>query len=188
MKRFLLAPALSAPALSALAMFVLGAAFWMSPFPYRALTPVADNVNAAALLGQIFPRTGVYMVPGPEIKDQKLLEELWQRGPSAKVDFIREGHPVMEPAVFLRGYLHYFVVSFLLATLLSGVVSSLPTYGGRVRFCALVGLAGAVLITLSDPIWWHHPWAWNLVNCLYAFLAFLAGGLVLARFIRPASS
>jgi len=48
-----------------------------------------------------------------------------------------------------------------------------------------VGLAGAVLICLSNPIWWHHPWGWELMTALYAVLVFTVGGLVLARFFTP---
>jgi hypothetical protein len=157
----------------------------MSPFPYKALTPVADNVAAVAALGQIFPTTGTYLVPGPELKDEKLLEELFQRGPIAEVHFVREGHPMMEPAVFLKGYLHYFVVSLLLAFLIEKAGPAFKGYACRVQFSAAVGLAGAVLITLSDPIWWHHPWGWSLMRGLYAVLTFTAGGLVLAKFFTP---
>lgn len=179
MKKFLLAPVLSA-----LAMFIFGALYWMSPLPYGVLTPVGDNAAAAAALGKIFPSTGTYLVPGPEMKDQELLAKLWAQGPSAEVNFIREGHAMMEPAVFVCGYIHYFVVSLLLAALLNRVKAALPTYGSRVRFCTWVGLVGAVLLCLSDPIWWHHPWGWKLMGALYAVLAFAVAGLVLAKFIK----
>lgn len=66
MKKFVLAPALAA-----LAMFVVSAIYWMSPFPYQTLTPVGDNAAAAAL-GKIFPATGTYLVPEPET-DEKLV-------------------------------------------------------------------------------------------------------------------
>ncbi len=180
MRKFVLAPALSA-----LAMFVLGAVFWMSPFPYRTLTPVADNPAAIATLDKIFPTTGTYMLPGPEMADQKLLTTLWERGPTAEIQFIREGHPMMEAAVFVKGYIHYFVVSLLLGCLLSRVGSSLATYGARVWFCTVVGTTGATLTCLSNPIWWHHAWGWNLMQALYAVLAFTAGGLVLAKLLAP---
>lgn len=180
MKKFLVAPLLSA-----LAMFVLGALYWMSPFPYKTLTPVADNAAAAAALGQIFSTTGTYLVPGPEMKDQKALAELWQRGPSAEVSFIREGHEMMEPMVFLRGYVHYFVVSLLLALLLDKTAAAFIGYWARVRFSTMVGLVGAVLITMSDSIWWHHAWGWNLMSGIYAVLAFTVAGLVLAKFFTP---
>lgn len=179
MKKFVVAPALAA-----LAMFVLGAAFWMSPFPYRALTPVADNSAAGLALAQLFPTTGTYLIPGPEIKDQALLTELYRRGPSAEVQFIKEGHNPMEAGVFVRGYVHYFFVALLLAVLLDRVRIVRTGYGARVRFVTLVGVIAAVFVCFSDAIWWHHPWGWHLMSALYTMLAFLAAGLVLARFFR----
>lgn len=180
MKKFLLAPALAA-----LAMFLFGAAYWMSPLPYKALTPVGDNAAAAHALAQLFPSTGTYLIPGPEIADQKLLTELYERGPSVQVQFVKEGHPVMQPGVFLRGYLHYFVVALLLAILLENVRAAFAGYGSIVKITTLVGLAGAILICFSDPIWWHHPWGWHVAMALYAALEFLVAGLVLGRFFRP---
>ncbi len=180
MKKFLLAPALAA-----LAMFVFGALFWTSPLPYRALSTVTDNAAASDVLGRLFPATGTYLIPGPEMKDQAQLTALLERGPSAEVRFIREGHPVMEPRVFLLGYLHYFAVALILGFLMEKAGPSFKGYSGRVQFSAGVGLAGAVLICLSNPIWWHHPWGWELMTALYAVLVFTVGGLVLARFFTP---
>jgi hypothetical protein len=179
MKRFILGPALAA-----LAMFLFGAIYWMSPFPYKTLQPVADDAAAGLALAQIFPETGTYLVPRPDL-EPKLLAELTKRGPSAQVQFVKEGFDGMEPAVFLKGYVHYFVVSLLLAALLAKVASSLRGYCSRVTFCALVGLVGSTLIEYSDPIWWHHPWGWHLVSSIYAVVAFLVSGLVLAAFVKP---
>ena len=180
MKKFLLGPVLAA-----LAMFLFGAAYWMSPFPYKALKTVADNSAAALALGQIFPETGTYLIPGVNT-DEKQVAELFKRGPLAQVQFVKEGHEMMEPAVFLKGYVHYFVVSLLLAALLAKAAASLRGYCSRVSFCALVGVVGSALIEYSDPIWWHHPWAWHIACSIYAVLAFTVSGLVLAAFVKPA--
>lgn len=179
MKKFLLAPALAA-----LAMFVLGAVYWMSPLPYRALTPVGDNSAAALALGEVFPATGTYLIPGPEISDPALLNELYRRGPSAEVHFVREGHEPMEPAVFVMGLVHYFIVALLLAALVNRFAGPTPSYSGVVKLTALVGLVGAVLICLTDPVWWHHPWGWPMAKAIYAVLATTVAGLVLGRFFR----
>lgn len=178
MKKFVLAPALAG-----LAMFVLGALYWMSPLPYNALTPVGDNSAAALALAQVFPTTGTYLIPGPDIKDPAVLTELYQRGPSAEVHFIKEGHAPMEAAVFIKGYLHYFVVALLLAWMIHGLTATHPLrYGAIVKLTALVGITGAVLICLTDPIWWHHPWGWPLAKAVYFVLSAVTAGLVLGRF------
>jgi hypothetical protein len=180
MKKFVLGPALAA-----LAMFVFGAIYWMSPFPYSVLKSTADDDTAGLALAKIFPETGTYLIPGAQL-DQKKMAELYKRGPSVQVQFVKEGHAGMEPATFIKGYGHYFVVSLLLAILLVMAGPALKGYSGRVKFTTLVGVAGSALIDYSDPIWWHHPWAWHLVCSLYAVLAFIVSGLVLAAFVKPA--
>lgn len=183
MKKFVLAPVLAG-----VAMFVFGAVYWMSPFPYKALTPVTDNAATGQALSQIFPATGTYLIPGPDIKDTQLLTELYQRGPSAEVQFIKEGHSPMEAGVFIKGFLHYVVVALLLAVLLDRFAAGrVVRYASLVQFSGLVGAFGAVFISLTDPIWWHHPWGWHLVQAIYVVLASLVAGLVLGRFflVRP---
>jgi len=183
MKKFVLGPALAA-----LAMFLFGAIYWMSPFPYKTLTPAADDSAAGLALAKIFPETGTYLIPGPTL-DQRLLTELSKRGPSAEVQFVKEGFDGMAPTVFLEGYVHYFVVSLLLAALLAKAASSLRGYCSRVGFCSLVGIAGSALINYSDPIWWHHPWAWHIACSIYAILVFTVAGLILAAFVKsPANA
>jgi hypothetical protein len=39
-------------------------------------------------------------------------------GPIAMIHFVKEGNPMMDPGMFLKGYLHYFVVAFLLGLIL----------------------------------------------------------------------
>lgn len=174
---------LLAPALAALAMFVFGAIFWMSPFPYKVLTPANDDRAAAAALSSVFSTTGTYVVPGPHL-DHAAMAELYKAGPSAVVQFVREGHNEMEPVVFVKGYLHYFVVAFLLNILLHKSAAAFKSYPCSVMFSAFVGLVGGVLLEGSDPVWWHHPWAWHLVYLLYGVLTFTVAGLVLGRYVK----
>jgi hypothetical protein len=176
MKKFVVAPALAA-----LAMFVFGAIYWMSPFPYKALTPVGDNAAAAAALGKIFPATGTYLVPGPET-DEKQVEQLFAQGPSAMVHFVKEGHPMMEPAVFAQGFAHYFVTALLLMIMLTQATPLFHSFMCRVKFSVFIGVLAAVAVTFSNPIWWHHTWGWALMGTLYCVLNFAVAGLVLAKF------
>lgn len=184
MKKYVLAPALAA-----LAMFAFGALFWMSPLPYKTLTPAGNDSADALTLAQLFPVTGTYIIPGPNLTDEKLVTELFRRGPSAMVHFMKEGHEPMEPAVFVKGYVHYFAVALLLMVMLTYATPLFHGFMDRVKFAAFIGVLGALLITFSDPIWWHHTWGWHLMMALYAVLEFAVAGLVLARFTmaKPAA-
>lgn len=176
MKKFVVAPALAA-----LAMFVFSAIYWISPFPYKTLTPVGDNASAAAALGKIFPSTGTFLVPGPET-DEKLVEELFARGPIAMVHFVKEGQPMMEPAMFAQGYALNFVTALLMMCLLTKCAPLFETFMCRVKFSAFIGVLAAVTITFSNPIWWRHTWGWALMGTLFYVLEFVVAGLVLAKF------
>lgn len=176
-----------APALAALAMFVFGAIYWMSPFPYKFLQQTTDDRATLAALKPFFPATGAYVIPGPHL-DHDTMTALYQAGPSVMVQFVAEGHAAMEPAVFVKGYLHYFVVAVLLGILLRRFAPAFRNYASSVKVSALIGLTGGVLLTCSDPIWWHHAWAWHLVNLLYSVLAFTVAGLVLGRFVKPGAA
>ena len=180
MKKYVLAPALAA-----LAMFVFGAIFWMSPLPYKALGRVTDDTAAADALAKIFPETGTYLIPGAYV-DPKVMTALYERGPSAMIYFIKEGHPAMNPAVLIKGYLHYFVVALLLMMLLEKSAKAFTSYSCRVKSCTMVGVIAAVFLALGDTIWWYHPLGWHLMSALYYVLAFVLAGLVLAKFSQLA--
>jgi hypothetical protein len=184
MKKFVLAPALAA-----LAMFVLGFLYWglpMSP-AYKSISRVADDAAAAQALGQIFPATGIYLVPGMHVEETKLME-LIQRGPAAQVAFVKEGGDPMDPAMFIKGYIHYFVIALVLMMMLARATPSFKCFTCRVKFAAAVGLVGA-LFQLTDSIWSRHPLGYHLMVGLYIFLECAVAGLVLAKFtMTPANS
>ncbi len=179
---------LLAPALAAVAMFIFGSIFWMNPLPYKVISTTADDRAAAATLDTVFPATGLYLVPSPH-SDPETAEELFNAGPIAMVHFVKEGHPMMDPGMFLKGYLHYFVVALLLGMILRKSGVSGQGYCCAVKLSILIGLTGGTLTTLSEPIWWRHLWSWGLINLLYATLTFMVAGLVLAKFLpKPTDS
>jgi len=175
------------PPLAALAMLVFCAIFWMSPIPYKVLSTTADDRVTLAALDAVFPATGMYILPGPHL-DPELANELYKAGPSATVHFIKEGSDMMDPMVFLKGYLHYFVVALLLGVLLRRSAASFKGYTCVVKLSTFIGLTGSLLLSLSEPIWWHHSWSWALINLLYGTLIFTAAGLVFGKFIKSAAA
>jgi ABC-type Na+ efflux pump permease subunit len=167
--------------LAALAMFVWGAAFWMSSLPRRTLGRTADDEAAGKTLRQMLPGSGTYIVPSPA-NNPEILDKLIRVGPIATIHFHDEGIEPMAPSVFILGYLHMLAVVILLAALLAAVRDSLTGYWSRVGFVTVAGFAAAFFAGLNGPIWWHQPWAWNLMSALYEFGAWTAAGLVLAAF------
>lgn len=179
MKKFVVAPALAA-----LVMFIWGFLYWgVLNVPYQALGQVPDESATALALGQLFPKSGAYLLPSPAVGEAKAAE-LMKRGPIAQVFIVKESMQPMEPAVMVKGFVHMLVVALVLAAVLSGLTKSLETWGRRVMFCAGVGLLVAIC-DLGEAIWWHHPWGWTLGTAVYDFLMFTIAGLVLAKFVTP---
>ncbi len=170
--------------LAAVAMFVWGAIFWMSPLPYSALERTSDDAATGKSLLDHFPKSGTYLLPG-QYNDQKALAALTQAGPVATVHLQREGQAVMPPSVFIFGFVHEFLTVFLIALLIKMALPALGSYRSRVGFVALAGLAAAFFTNAGNPIWWHHPWPWCLFTGIYDVTAWLVAGLVLAAFIKP---
>jgi hypothetical protein len=183
MKKFLLAPALAA-----LAMFVFGFLYWGLPNSpaYKTLSQVADDDAAAHALANIFPATGIYFIPGMHVEEARMTE-LIQRGPTAQVVFVKEGNNPMDPMMFIKGYLQYFVIALALMIMLVRGTPSFKCFSCRVRFAAAVGLIGA-LFEFTDAIWARHPLGYHLVAALYIVLECALAGLVLAKFtMTPAA-
>jgi hypothetical protein len=169
--------------LAALAMFVLGAVFWMSPLPYGVFSQTADDQAAGQALLQHFPESGNYYVPG-HYNDAAKLESLHSAGPVAFVALHREGGPAMDPKYLGLGFLQYFVVMLLAGSILRRVGSALPTYGSRVWLVTLIGVIVGILGDLALPIWWRAPWPFFVVIAAYGVVSTMVGGLVLSKFVK----
>jgi hypothetical protein len=169
--------------LATVAMFVWGAIFWMNPWPYSVMGRTSDDVATGRTLLEHFPANGTYIIPGLHHPPDQLAA-LHRAGPLAMVHLKREGAEIMGASTMIQGFVQELVTVLLIAGLLLLAGPSLPSYGTRVRFVGLAGVAVAVFTDLGAPIWWQHPWPFHLVSAVYTVTAWLVAGLVLAAFIR----
>lgn len=171
--------------LAALAMFIWGAVFWISPFPYRCFATANPDAAAGAALLKYFPESGTYLIPGLQ-HDEATLKALREKGPLATVHIRTTGAPAMEAKTFVLGLVHYWVSTLLAAFLAVRAVPAVSvSFGKRLWFFVLIGVLVAVFTDLAVPIWWLQPWPYHLVNAVYHASAWLVGGLVLASAIKP---
>ncbi len=171
--------------LAAVAMFIFGAVYWSSPVVSMGAREVADDAAAQAILKETFPETGIYWIPGMTLyaQDTERYNALHEAGPVAMINIVHEPGPPMAPATFIAGFLHEWVVCFLIGLLLLKVAPALPTYGSRVGFVTLAGVVMAVFVDLGAVIWWRMPLAVQIADGLYNVVAWLLAALVMARFI-----
>jgi hypothetical protein len=160
-------------ALSAVAMFVIGFIFWgptgLSSIAVRSL----DDTRAAAVssvLSANVPANGTYLVPND--RESPAQTAMYGNGPIATVHYNSSGF-VADPTVFGVGLIFNFAIALLIGLAMVGIDGRVTDFGSRARVAVLIALAGSGFVQLSEPIYWHHDWA-------YAIYAFVADGLMLA--------
>jgi hypothetical protein len=136
-----------------LAVYGWGFVFWgTSGLPYGAWKQVDDEVEVWQLLKQHFPTDGVYAIPGYG-GDEKDTMKRFENGPVAFVYMTAgEGQPMHDMSIMISGLGVYLAVSAVMFALLK--VGNIALYRRRVGFCMLVGVAGALAITIGDVVWW----------------------------------
>lgn len=165
-------------------MYVFGALYWSSPFPGGATRSSADDAQAQQALAEHFPQPGTYFVPSLS-RDEQTFARLHEEGPIALLH-VNAGTPVMQPSVFIVGFVHEIVVVALIAALLAMAAPALRGYGARVGFVVLAGLAGSLWVNGTAVIWWYVVPDFPLRVLVYDVLAWALVGLVLARTVRTA--
>ncbi|MBO6575205.1 MAG: hypothetical protein JJ896_07315 [Rhodothermales bacterium] len=182
MKRLLLGSLLSA-----IALMIWGFVFWAgggAAMGFSSLDVEAEQAVMSALAEHI-PETGAYVLPDPETTS---LEEWTARhlaGPLAFLHVTRAGTDPMSPRVYVLGFLHMFIVSFLIGLGMIRVLSPSTSYIRRIGFGGAVGVVVAFWSNLSDPIWFYEPWPYHLTTSLYDLVSFLIIGAVLGKIVRP---
>ncbi len=171
--------------LAAVAMFIFGAIYWSSPIMGVGSKSIADDESVQGLLRQAFPETGIYWVPGTDLytQDPERYTSLHEAGPMAMINIVQDPGPPMAAETFVAGFIHEWVVCFLIGLLLMKAAPALPGYGSRVGFVFFAGLVMALFVNLGAVIWWRMPLAFQLADGLYNVVAWLLAGLVLARFM-----
>ncbi|MFT5445499.1 MAG: hypothetical protein ACI9DC_000660 [Gammaproteobacteria bacterium] len=169
---------------AAFAVYIWGFVFWgASGLPYGAWKKVDNEVAVGQVLKEHFPTAGVYAIPGYGA-DEKDTAQRFENGPVAFVYMTaRDGRPMMDPSIMIGGLVLYFAVSAVMFALLK--VANVDPYRRRVGLCMLVGVAGALAITLGDVVWWQHDSGWKGWQAFYDVSSFLILGLVISAFTAP---
>ena len=131
-----------------------------------------------------FPASGTYWIPDPAL-ERKQFEDLLKTGPLAAVHILRPGIAPYAPGNFAVGVLLAFVSTGLIAALLQAAVRGLPSYGQRVGFVTLAGLAAGLYWQMADTFSNGGSWAYFGLMLVLGIAHWCILGLVLAAFIKP---
>jgi hypothetical protein len=182
--------------LAAVVQFAWGFAFWTKlPLAKEAVQKLPDGDRLAGVLEESIPQTGVYFHPAgdcPMCSDDKEAVEKFlaasRRGPLLQVIYRKEGMEPMSAATMALGFVHLAAGSLLAGMLLLLALPALGSYLSRVLFVFGLGAFAVVAIQFANPVWFHHPWKFTLVQSLYDAVGWLLAGVVMAAVIRPAAA
>ncbi|MBC8144217.1 MAG: hypothetical protein H7X80_01460, partial [bacterium] len=181
---------ISGSLLGAVVFFVWGFLFWaVLPLGTAAYKPVPNPDAVIAALNGSALESGTYMYPMAEDMSadgaMEKVQALHDKGPLFEIRFHKAGVSMMDPMMMISGFIHFLISTLLAAMLLRYALPQLQSFKQRVLFFTLFGLASAVFIHLSGPIWFYYPWDRALIDVLYVVLGWTLVGLVMAWRIKP---
>jgi len=173
--------------IASIVLFLYGFLYWGGTIPYgeHVWKQSADDAVAGRALSAHFPEKGTYFVPA-STNEQETRSKLYLRGPIAMVHMLSpSGRPEMDSSILAKGFLANLAFIIVVGLLLRRVAAALPTYGNRVMFAILAGLACTLLTDIGDIAWWTMDWQWRAYTGFYHFSAWVIVGIVLAAFVSP---
>ena len=180
---------LLAALLSAILMFLWGFLFWgIMDFSSKLMQPLPAELGVLAALRGSQATSGMYIYPAPPgSQDQAAREEFeakHEEGPILQMAYRADGGPMMPPAKFVQGLVHYFVISLLTAALVALAGRGLPKFGQRFLVVFLVSLIATLWSNGCDMIWWFHFWGYCLGNTAYYLVSGFLMAFVVASLVK----
>lgn len=186
MKRILLASLLGA-----LTFFIWGFVAWtvlhLHDNTIKQL-PNGDDFASVAKTHDL--KSGVYFYPAEVDADADSLvkEEMEKRhkeGPIMAIFYRQKGAEVMDPMIFLKGFMLYFIITLGICFIVSRVVENLPAYFSRVIFITIIGLLAALATYMSNAVWMYFDLKYTLMMILDMAISWFLVGMVVSLIIKP---
>lgn len=168
----------------AIAMFAVGILFWASPLNHLAYANTDENRGAAVQLALAtnLPHTGRYQIPDMNTAGGTTL---YGRGPVATIDYNTGGFSTSDPATMIGGFVQEAAASLMIAFTLFAISFRVTDFTSRFRVALGLSAAATVMITLSDPIFAHGPWAFAIYNLVACLAMLTASAFVITRWFLP---
>ena len=166
-------------------MFFIGFVFWGTPLSQVAFNKANDTEAAAVQLAmaQNLTRsgTGTYLIPSPNTQAGTVA---YGRGPIATVHFNTGGFAANDLSMMLPG-LVFALVSGLFMSFGIAAVSRENNFAQTARLVILFSLGLTIWTILAQPVFNNYGWAYWIYFFVTEAIAFIAAGLVIARWFVP---
>ena len=178
--------------LGGLVAFVWSSISWeVLPWHEKPILSFQNDEEVSAMIRTHTMKSGVYILPGGSMEGmtseqkkaaQAALMEKMQKGPVMFAAIRRDGFGSYAQGLVIQ-LLSLVAAAFLLTWLVlqTGGLS----YGKRVLFLAVVGLAAGVITELPYWNWWGFSGMYTTVMIADATLTWLFAGLVIAKVAKP---
>ena len=166
-------------------MFFLGFVFWGTPLSEVAFNKANDSEAAAVQLAmaQNLTRggTGTYLIPTPNTQAGTVA---YGHGPIATIHFNSGGFAANDPSMMVPGLI-FALVSGLFMSFGIAAVSRDNSFAQTARLVILFSLGLTIWTILAQPVFNNYGWTYWVYFFVSEAIAFIAAGLVIARWFVP---
>jgi hypothetical protein len=182
------------PIVGAVTIFLVSFAWHSLPIAETGISnlPHEQALSAAMRLGISEP--GWYMFPGIDVArqndpaEQKRYLEAFFHGPTGLIIFRPGGVEFSFAKLLVNQFLFGALAAFVVSLLLAMSASSLPGFGQRVLFVALVALFGSFTTDLPYWNWYGFPGNYTAAHTAGIVLTWAVTGCALAAVVKPRSA
>jgi len=168
-------------------MMAWGWFFWgFSGIPSKYIDRLPEEKDAVAAIRRHIAEPGMYHAPyWPAEKNPEACQAYQERVKAGPLLWIiyHAGEDMQDPIVYVRGFVHMIAMTLLAGGLLAMAAPRLPSYPARFGFVVVIGLLAAT-VALSDAVWFHHPWDFQLMVAGSALVSWILTALVLALLVK----
>jgi hypothetical protein len=181
--------------LGGLVVFAWSFVSWsLLPWHTSAMQSFVNEHEVSLALMNNAPVGGLYMMPGLP-RDYATMTAEQKKAAEAQMMANMEtsryffGVVRRRASVDMARQMIYALLFDILAALLVAMLvmkTGGMTYWGKVSFVVTMALAVGIIALVPQWIWFSFPTRWTLVMIADTLVAWLLGGMVIARFVRPA--
>ena len=186
MKKILLAAILGA-----VIIFLWGFLSWtVIHFHDASYLSLSSGDEVADILKEKINENGVYYYPGDmgdaeSGAELEVLEEKHKKGPLFTIIYIKKGQELMNPMIFIKGFVVFFIAALIITFILNMVKDSLPTFIRRFSFLLSFALFAGFATYINNYVWLHYPLEYSLVMALDVLIGWALAGILIAAIIKP---
>jgi hypothetical protein len=171
--------------IAGIVMFFIGFVFWGTPLSEIAFNKASDTDSAVVqnALAQGLTRTGTgtYLIPTPNTQAGTVA---YGRGPIATIHFNTGGFAANDPTMMVPGLI-FALISGLLMSFGIAAVSRENDFAQIARLVILFSLGITGWTILAQPVFNNFGWAYWIYFFVSQAIAFIAAGLIIARWFVP---